>query len=305
MSVSELFVVHAVRIAGPIDFTELTNTRVNAGSSIFRGRPAGEPDVMFSAIQEQKPSFEFDSHEIGRVLDNVGIDGLAISADATVCLKQVAQKGARTALASSVHTLLKIQSGLLIWNRIQAQHNEPASISCQLSAIYNGSVDPLVGVNDTAAVGTSAADQFYTCGPITLNGTQYVGIQSMSLDLGIDLFYRGADGEHWPTFVAIKTRDAALEFTSTDPKAHALYTLNGAVLSSGAAYLRQFAANGDRVAVGTNTHIGFTLPASGLIHARETTAGENNEAACAVRVEFNRADASTAPLTYDTTSAIS
>lgn len=304
MSISELFVLHAIRLPGPIDLTELANGSAMAGSQILRARPAGEPDVMFTAIQEQKPAFSADSLEIARVLDAVGINGLAISADTTLTLKQMAQKGTRTSLASSVHTLLKIQSGLLIWNRISAQHLEPATISLMLAALYNGSVDPLVGANDQAAVGVSAADQYFTCGPINLNGTRYNGIQSMTLDLGIDLVVRGADGEHWPTFAAIRTRDIALEFTSIDPKAWGLYSLNGVPLSSGAAYLRKFAANGDRVAEGTSEHIELTLPASGLIHARETTSGENNEAMMSVRVEMNRADASTPPLTYDTTASI-
>lgn len=305
MSINELFVLHAIRLPGPVDLTELQNGRVMAGSQILRARPAGEPDVMFTAIQEQKPAFEADSLEIARVLNNVGLNGLAISSDATAVFKQVAQQGSRTALASSVHTLHKIQKGLLTWSRIQASHNEPASVSLLLAAIYNGSVDPLVGVNDAAAVGVSAADEYFTAGPITLNGTQYVGVQSMSIDLGIQLFWRGADGEPWPSIVAIQTRDPVLEFVSTDPKAFGLWGVDGVALTSGLAYLRKFLANGKRVLDGDSEHIAFSLPSTGLIHARETSAGENNEAATAVRVELNRPDASNFPLTYDTTASIS
>ena len=304
MALTELFVLHAIRLSGPIDFTELQNGRVMAGSDIFRGRSAGEIDPLFTAIREQKAGFEAESMEIKRVLDAIGIDGLAISSVATMYLKQVAQKGTRTAAASSAHTTLGINSGMICWNRIQAQHNEPATVSLQVAAIYNGTNDPIVGTNDTTLSGTPAADQFWTCGPISLNGTTYAGIQSMSLDLGIDLFWRGADGEAWPTFVAIRQRDPVLEFTTIDPKAWGLYSLNGVALSSGAAYLRKFANNADRVAVATEEHIGFTLPATGLIHATQTDSGENNEATTTVRVELNRADGSTPPIAYDTTAAI-
>lgn len=304
MSLSELFVLHAIRLSGPIDFTELQNGRMMASSSILRARSAGEVDPLFTAIQSQTPGWEAESGEIKRVLDAIGISGLAISSTATMFLKQVTQKGDRTAAGTSVHTSLAIASGMICWNRIQARGVEPATVSLQIAAIYNGSVDPVVATNDTTLSGTPAADEHWTVGPISLNGTVYAGIQSVSIDLGISLFLKASDGEQWPTFVAIQTRNPVVEFTTDDPKAWGLYGLNGVALSSGSVYLRKFAANADRVAVATQEHIGFSLPASGLIHAEATEAGDNNEATTTVRVELNRVDGSTPPLTYDTTAAI-
>lgn len=237
------------------------DTRIN---NILLGAD-GMVDPSYVAVMSQSPSAAFTTSALATVLAKCGISGLAIAADADeygadLYLQKLAE-GATRASGSS-HIRLRAAKGILVPRSLSAaQGAGVATLGLELIPTWNGSADPLVIATSQALAGTPSVGEAFTVGPVSINGAQVEGIQSITVDFGITLETLGSDGGVWPTFVCIRERRPTFRIETTDAGVINTFGLTGAAQggTDSVIYLRKMAEGGTRVADVTAEHISFTI----------------------------------------------
>lgn len=282
------------------DLTPATNTEELVGFA------AGHYQPLFRGIRGQTPDASFTVNAIGQVMAAIIAGGnnygLSLVGNTDMGYRQGEDRGTRLALNTSNHERLRMSKAFLVWNTIEATHQQDASIACRLIACYDGTNIPVVSVGTGSLSGTPAATQFYTLGPVTINGVAVSDVQNISLASGIEIETQGGQGDPWPTYVAIKTVDPVLSITRHD-KPWADYHSSGGAITSLVAYLRAKDEDGDNVANGSASHIKITAT-NGLILPENTSGGGNDPAVTTLRIGLRAPNSNTDILTIDTASLI-
>lgn len=304
MPVTAQYVLHGINTSSSF-LSHISRASANTQAQVAKPMAAGVPGTSFAYVLQQNPDFTFDCEQVKTALDLMGCGLKDLTAGNTdLYFREVPHKGSRTSAASSAHIRLRAAKAVMVPLTLRASNGAPASLSARVICTYDGTNEPLVPAGSQALSGTPATERF-TVGPAAINGSAINGIQDIEIDFGVTLFEQFADGELYVTFVAERER---LPVVTIRTLTAALPTLglNGTALDGSdglALWLRKCGQTG-RVANGTAEHILFT-GTHGLVHVPETTGGGNDPAITTIRVELQMADATTAPLSVDTTAGIS
>lgn len=302
MAVSTDFVLHGISPPSGNFLSQITNVSANTQITTAQGIPAGLPWSRFNYNLVQNPDFTFDCRQIKSVLDITGTSLGDISAGNTDLLfKATTNKGTRVADATTSHVRFRAPEAVLIPQSISASGDSPASMSCRLVCLYDGTNAPLTPTSGVALSGTPTAAEHFVLGPVSINSSAVPGVVSSSIDFGLRLIERRSDGELYITWLAVAE---FLPIVTIQVLTSALptYGLNGTALTAMSVWFRKCAQTA-RVANATEEHILFTAT-SGLITVPSVTGGNNDESITTIRIELSGADATTAPLAVDTTAAI-
>ena len=307
MGLASLYYLHGIYLPSGALLSELTDCSPSVNTEMLTGMASGHPHPLFRGVRNQKPDASFTCHAVKQILDAVIAGGnnyaLDLSAGNTDLLyKQGQHLGFRYAAASSVHARLRCAQAMLLWETISATHQQDASIACKLVAAYDGSNNPVVPAGTVALTGTPAATQFFTLGPVSINGTALHDEQSVSLASGVAVEEAGASGETWNTYTGCKNTDPVLTVTALG-EPWDLRGLAGAAATSVVFYLRAKTDDGHNVADATASHIKITA-SKGIILPEQVSGGGNDPTTTTLRIAIRASDADTDPLTIDTAAAI-
>lgn len=302
MSVTATYVLHG--ISTPSDFiSQITSARPSPRIQAMQGVPSGLPYSLFTYNMTQTPDITFDSTQVKALLDTTGVTLGDISGGNTdLMFKATTNKGARVADATTSHIRLRAAEAVIIPQSISAADGQPATMTARIIALYDGTNEPIVPAGSLALAGTPVSEDHFTVGPVSIYSSAVNGVQDITIDFGITLIERRGDGELYTSWTCIQEQKPVVTIrTLTNP--WPTYGLNGTALSALSVWFRKCAQTA-RVANATAEHILFTASA-GLITIDETSSGGNEPAMTTIKIMVDAPDATTHPLTLDTTAAIS
>ncbi len=303
MPVSTAGVLHGIQNSSTF-ISQIQNARATTDIQNIISMPAGLPFPVFTGPMSIAPGVAFDTTQVKTILDLTGALTSIVDlsgANTDLYFKAMTDLGRRLADATSGHIRFRMSQAYLGVNSITAGHNTEATASCYVGTTFDGTNAPLVAAGSTALSGTPTAAQHWVAGPISLNSSQVVGVQDVTIDFGRQLFTIGGDGEVYPTFAACQSYSPTVTFR-TLTHVWQTYGIVGTAVSAMAVYLRACNSTG-RIADGTASHIKFTAT-TGTIQVEEATGGNNEPSMVTVRVTPVGANSTTEPIAVDTASLI-
>lgn len=298
------------RITGPVALSEINSSKITAGIKSMVETPAGHIHPMFRANQEQKPVIEFSTPQLTTFLTaTTGLTGYSISSTPLVMWIKKANAIGNIARATTSHSKVTVNLGILHCASISLPHNGRAECKGIVTASYDGTNDPLVSSHGNVALsGNLTAPEYFCAGPASFNGTSLPGVKSIDVECGVELLHESADGELWPSFVGIQHVAPVVTIKLFEKVNWNTLTLQGAALngSSGLVFYARKYANGSpsRVANGTAEHIKFT-GLNGAVIPVDSDAQDSSPYTDTIKFELVSGSDSILPLTIDTASAIS
>lgn len=242
----------------------------------------GQVDPSFLATMGQDPRISFTTSDLAAVLatstSKLLINGLLVDSDLTHAgvqcfFQKIAEGGTRTAGAN--HIKMTTTEGLLVPRQLTARQGAVATLAMELLTTYDGTNNPIQIATSQSLVGTPSVSTLHTLGPVMINGVQLTGIQEMTYDAGIQEVVQAADGQPWPTFAGIMSRQPMFSITTTETVSLSTFGIYGAAqgATDSIIYLRALAAGGTRDADDAGTHISLKIDA-GMIRVRQISGGQ-------------------------------
>lgn len=303
MTVANVYVLHGIAISGSSFISQITSSRPSPAIETIIAESAGLPQPLFVGNMGQKPMVSFETTQVKTILDLTGI-GLADLTASSVDLlyKLTVNRGSRVADASASHYRFRMANAVLSCDRITAGHRSEATASCTLFNPYDGTNEPIVPVGAVALSGTPTSDEHFVLGPCSFNGTDFEGVQDLTVDFGRSLIQAGDRGELYDTFIAEQRLSPVVTVKGLASVPWFGAGLNGTALTSMTCYLRRLATTG-RVANGTASHIGFSATA-GLVYPEDASGGGNDPTVTSLRATLIAPSASGNAITLSTATAI-
>jgi len=262
---------------------QVTDFRVNAAANEVLQNAGGLVYNQFVGVGSQAPALSFSSTKLSTILAAIGITGLKINPSVLAYFQQLQEGGTR--LGSTQHVKMTVSEGIVIPRTISAGMDRPANINLDVIATYNGTNDPVKFEKQKALAGTPLADLGFVCGPISINGTPFTGVQDVQVDFGIQPVVQFEDGHVWPKFAAIMRVQPSITFRCTDMEL--LQTLgilgNKQTATNSVVYLRKMDKLGSRAADNVSEHISFTVD-DGRISLESAGGGDGAVADMNVRI---------------------
>jgi hypothetical protein len=304
MAINTVHTLHGIQNSTTF-LSQISNARASAGMQQLISQSAGLPFPLFVGNLSTNPGIEFDCTQIKTLLDLQG--GLTSivdlsGANSDLYFKQVDDLGRRVADASLAHIRFRMSQAWLSIGQITAGNNREASASVRLGTTYDGTNNPLVPAGSVALSGTPTSAEHFVAGPVSINTVALPGVEDVTIDFGRQVQELTADGELYPTAAFCQSYSPVITIRTYE-NPWTTYGLNGTALTAMSLWLRKVTRDG-RVANGTAEHILFQATA-GLISIDESTGGANDTSMTTVRLTLVGADATTEPITVDTTAAIS
>lgn len=307
MSIHNLYSVY-LNDASPITLPGIVTQNVRTGTEVGSETSSGAVYPDHLAVNRQRPGADFSSVCLPTCLAAIGLTGLNIGG-LTTGLELFAFKhadgGGRA--SGSVHRKYSVKQGIVIPRRITCEDGGDAQVFYEVIPTWNGSVDPIVIADTSAAVAAVQATERHTIGKATIAGLTLASIRSWELDFGIEAVAEAADSDIFPKQVTIMECRPVLTLKGVDiewmkstniPLAGKSGTHANTIV-----YLRkrlQTAAG--FVADGTAEHCKFTL--AGLAWVDEVfSKGAKGAAECTVKLAA-KYDGTNAPVIIATASAI-
>lgn len=306
MGVGVIHRPHAIAFPGPAYITQFTDCRPNNNYQEFLERSASESAPQHTGAIAAAPELAFDSRQLKGVLDLCTDSGVARSfstGTVSVYYRKGTNRGLRVGVAETEHDRWDMaNTACLYWNVVSADQRSLAQIEAMIKAVStDGATAPMVHVGSTALVGTSAVDSVYTLGPVSVNGSWLDGVVSSRIENGFTFDAEDESGNQYQQYFGIDEWNPRVIVDTNDLDVVNSFGESGTALTALKLYYRKLNKGSlGPVADGTAGHIKFSAT-SGSIFVQE---GSGLKARFRVSIALSKPDASTAPFTLDTASAI-
>lgn len=200
---------------------------LNPGLAQILSSGSGAVDPTFVSIGEIRPEIPFDTTAIKTALANIGgIDGAALNSD--IFFFQQMAAGGKLGGALK-HTKVTAASGIIVPTQVNARQGGEATIGYRAVPISaDGSASPLaVAADQSLEANQDLVSEVYTLGPVEINGSALDGVESFTLDFGINLEIVTMNGHVYPTFVAIQSRAPFFTIQTFDVDTFETWLLDG------------------------------------------------------------------------------
>ncbi len=245
------------------------------GLSLLRGDAKLSP--QFAAVSGQKPTANFTSTAIKRVLDILGTTGVGYSAATYLYLAKKVLGGGLAVGAN--HARITAPRCLIVPRTLRASQGQEATIDCDIHMISADGVAPAIAWTVSQSLPSLAmTDQAWTLGPATINGYPLLSLASMEITFGIGEKVIAAGGDIWPTFCCIDTIVSSVKLSTYDPTILAT-GLSGAAQGNypSSVWLRAKANGGGNVLDAVASHIRFDMTSRGIITCGSVSGGDDGE----------------------------
>lgn len=257
MPVNTLHKLDKIVFANGVEIDVLERATWDSGIDTLLQRPSGHPVPMFSATRRQRPVVTFDTPEIDKIIDVCPVNGLPLTGANYTFFKRAAETGS-AARSAAQHQRIAVQKLFLHWSSIKLQHNGIGSISCVITAVHDGTNDPIVHAGSVALPGDLSAGTFFGIGPVFYNGSEIEAPQEATINSGVRLQEIGAGSEVYDSFVGVDELSPRAMVRTLDMLNWSQLTLTGTALNGSQGlviYGRKYKNTEDRVPVGTSEHI--------------------------------------------------
>ena len=280
MSIPSIYYLHGILLPTGGLISELQDATPQLTTQRLLGYAAGHPEPFFLATQRQTIAIDFTTLALKQLLDYIATSSnpyaVAIAGPLDLLYKKGKDLGFREAAASTVHYRLRVMKGLLYWRSIRATQAGNASIDGRLVITFDGTNQPVIPAGSIALSGTPVVNQYYTVGPVYLNGPALGGVQDLTITLNEKLDELASDGDIWSTYAGIGT-DAPTVAVRALGEPWRSIGLAGTAISALDLYLRAKDANGGNVADGVGSHLKFAAT-FGRIDPENTRSGTSDPA---------------------------
>ena len=302
MAVSTLYVLHAfIPAAGPTVYV-ITDHSLSAGLEEQITYAAGHPVPLFVSGRAQRPEITFSTPQINTVIGGCALNGIN-SGLTDLYWKKVSDLGTRVADVTLEHLRHRANQSYTYWTRVGATHQELASIDVRCMFGYDGTNAPLIPAGAVALAGTPAVSNLYTLGPVKLNGVFLPGITDWDLDLGVETFEVGSDGDPYTTFLGIKSHRPVVTIRSKESTSWTTYGAAGVPITACDLFLRRRTPDGHNYADAALQHIKLSATA-GILLPQRSTARDNDEFDQEIRILLRAPNYATGVVSYAESVAI-
>ena len=279
MGVASAFTLYAVgSTPGLID--QIVDQDLDAGVDEIVMGSDGSVYPTFAAVPSARPLGSFTTTAISTALTAIGVEGYG-NADAAVTLFYQALLNYGTRGGSSLHTKATIAGALILPRTLSADQGAAARLACDIIPISSdGSTMPIAWTVDQTLAGAPTADELYTVGACSLNGSDVDGVQSVNIDFGIQEILLAGKGLPYASFGAKMRIAPTIRIRSLNMELMNSFKTPGlAVAGVTNATIRQIVQGG----VGNGVTKTFTV-AEGRITAVRGPATQDGEATCELMV---------------------
>lgn len=311
MGITKKYTLAAVQLDTGSDvlISGITSQNLQLNSQVDQEITSGNVYPAWYGLSGQNPGGQFGTHHVATALAAIAGLGLDISTLATglaLWLQKHAKGGTRAGAAS--HRKFLCQEGMVVPRTLSVSDGpgQHAIVTFEIITTFDGTNNPWVLSESQTLPNAEPDDERFALGPMTVGGKSLTQVRQFDIDFGINVVTERGDGDIWPTYASIETIAPSITLRGIDPEwfKDANIPLAGlaATHANTTLYLRKRAAGGTFVANGTAQHVKFT--GDGLAHIVDGfDVGGSGAAECSLVLPL-RNDGSNAPLTIDTTSAI-
>ncbi len=211
----------------------------------------------------------------------------------TVPLKARTDGGAFA--SGSNHCAIGGTKAFVVPTMFEASQDADADASCAFDIHWisaNGTAKAATGSTGNA-LGTQSFVSSFALGPVYINTTQVVGIQSIRVNPGITVIKSRREGLTFPVKCSIQEVTPTIEFTTDDADAVIALISSFNAMTSANVFFRKRNDAGVYVADVTTEHIKFTF-AGGLYFSDSVDVSENNNGTSTVTLHGKTLTASAA-----------
>lgn len=302
MAVPATYTLWGVKIGATV-LDAITAVSEMLNPQVRSERTSGQLYSRFQAMVGLAPLLQWSTLSIAAALDAIGPGGLALTSGAPYTSYAAKRADGGGIAAGSVHRSYTANKGLIVPRTLRVQQGADAQLDYEVITTYDGTNDPLIEADSVALPALGGDGARYTLGPATVGGIALSGLQSLTLDFGLQVKTEASDGDLYPTHCAITAvlptlrlggLDATMLGASRIPR-----TGRAATHANTSVYLRKRAQGGTFVPDLTAEHIACTLDGYATIE----TARSGDPAQCDLLLR-GRGDGTNAPLLVDTTAAL-
>jgi len=224
----DIYTIAAIKHASTV-IKGIQNQSLNPQVAAILLSGSGEVDAGFAAIGEIRPELGFGTTAIKTALANLGgIDGIPIAASNFDFWLQKTVTGALRAGATA-HIKCTPVAGIVVPGAISMPSGGQASMTYNAVFISaDGTASPMaVAASQSLDASQGPADEAWTFGGVSLNGTALAGVDNVSIDFGITLWVTAGDGKVYPIHVCIASRRPVITISTKDIGAFSTWGVSG------------------------------------------------------------------------------
>ena len=316
MAISEIHGIYAVRLFDTTMVSEaildgVANQALTMDSRITREASSGVSYPRHAFISGQNFASQLSTMRLEDWFDEVGFAGKKIETDVgkpgIVLYGQLYDEVGGGRSAGSTHRTYTMARGYIVPRTLTVDHQGDATLQYDYFIIYDGTNDPIVIAESQAVPTLVGDDQRFTLGGITLGGTTFDQVQSMTIDFGVTVRTESGDSDVYPTKVSIADWSPTITLRGNKAKWLGATGIGIGGLSCTHAnttiYLRKRAEAGTHfVANGTAEHIKITAAGLAVVEtAQDAASGQSSESSIRLDTKY---DGTNTPVVVTTASAI-
>ena len=280
---------------------ELTDATPTPAVKLLSAMAAGDVLPQFIGGHGAAPAVDFRSPQLKTILDALGLYGTSGTCDLHY------RSGSNLSTRAATGLRIRCLSSLIYWTGIQAGQDQIAEIACRLVPTWDGSNAPMTPAGATACPALSLPAQYYTLGPVSINGAAVAGLTGWSLDLNPQIHVEASDGDAYPSWCGVDSHAPVLTLTTRTLAQFATVGVEGLPLNGSTGlvfYLRAKKTDGAGCLADASGHIKF-MALNGMAYVDNNIGGAGGPAGCGLRVALRRANTSASHcLSVNTASAI-
>lgn len=167
---------------------------------------SGSQYAQSIAVTSVLPTASFSTRDLEAVFDNIGLTGQCVGSGKAITAFGYYLRNLENCNSGSLsHLKYTSGKGLLRLGALSASRGEDATISVAYDALSDGSNAP-VQLATGATLPTSPSGRRYTLGSVTIDGTSFVEVDSISLDFGVSTTTkRPALASMWAESIGVST----------------------------------------------------------------------------------------------------
>lgn len=175
---------------------------------------SGSVYPTFTAVGKIMPIFDFTSGDIKTILaDLTNQIAKAISSNFYIWFQKMDEGGLRASGLN--HYKGTIVEGMLIPVSLTVTDGQSAALSCQvILTSADGSTSPLTLAGSQSLVSSAGAAEGWTLSTVSLNGATLEGVESVTINFGINPLTLGGAGLPYPTFTGVGTMTPTIAITA-------------------------------------------------------------------------------------------
>lgn len=295
--------------SGPTETAYAVDSASWTSNAEYSDNNSGSIYAEGQAITRVSPVGNLSTRALASWFDAVGLNGQCIGSGQTVTqLNQYWRNMLNCQSGAAVHLTDYVTAGLIRLGTLSASRGEDATLSLIVDALTDGTNAPVRRDNSSVTLPTTIVSQRFTLGLVTIAGTDYDEIDSVSLDFGVQTTPKlPKAGQIWPQSLGVSVVRPVLTITGRDANA-----ITTALMQAGAeaathansvVRLKKRSSPGAFVADGTSEHIEITL--AGLHIPTEYLNAAANSLGTETAILAASYDGTNAPAVIDTTATYS